>query len=80
MDWRSANFFLFDGDVSGNRLDTVRSNFSGFLNSYKDSGLNTVTLTWYIPVDPSSGKFISVMGRIFQTTCSLCRTPEYFAH
>ena len=56
MDWRSANFFLFDGDLDTNELASVRSNFDGFLDAYQNHGLNAVSLTWFNPVDVASGR------------------------
>jgi hypothetical protein len=58
MDWRSCNYFLFDGNLTGSRLNVVLKNFKGFLKEYKDHGLNTVSLTWMEPVDPTTGKIL----------------------
>ena len=63
MDWRSANYFLLNGDLSADELKVVVKNFKGFLKSYKAEGLNTVSLTWSNPVDPSTGKILNKYGK-----------------
>ena len=57
MDWRSSNFFLFNGNLSADEQNTVVQNFSGFLDSYRQSGHNAVSLTWAVAVDPDTGEF-----------------------
>ena len=50
MDWRSATYFIFDGEKAAAQIEEVLENFRGFLKSYKEHGLNSVTLTWFNPV------------------------------
>ena len=54
MSWtvEATSFFLdAAGPVTQQRLNT----FQDYLNSYKASGVNTITLTAFIPVDPATG-------------------------
>ena len=55
MDWRSTSFFLFNGAEAAKSIDVVKSDFAGFLDAYAETGLNTVALTWFMPVDVEAG-------------------------
>ena len=56
MDWRSNNFFLFNSGSKDAELKSIVGHFRGFLDAYKPYGLNAVSLTWAVPVDPDTGK------------------------
>lgn len=62
MDWRSTSFHLFDGKANSAERQTIIQDFNGFLSAYEASGLNTVTLTWFNPVDPRTGEILKDYG------------------
>jgi Ca2+-binding RTX toxin-like protein len=62
MDWRSNNFFLYDADGTDPSNKTILKNFDGFLDAYTSYGQNTVSLTWFNPVDLDSAEILEEYG------------------
>ena len=58
MDWRSNNFFFLDGDLTSAELSDALENFKGTMTSYASYGVNTISLTWFNPVDTETAEIL----------------------